>query len=837
MATYSNELRVIKSILTFFALFTLSAINAQETTNNANAKITGKVVDSISRLPVEYAAITLYVSGSKKTVNGTTTDKTGNFTITNIDAGTYTLVAEFISYKPYTINNVKISKKNEVIDVKNIALFAKAATLQNVIVTAQGKIIENKIDKMVFNAERDLTSQTGVAADVLKKVPQVTVGIDGNVELSGSSSIRFLINGKPSSAFGSSITDVLQAIPANQIKSIEVITNPGAKYDAQGLGGIINIILKTNNAQGYNGNMSLTAGTRFENGSFNFNARKGKFGVNAFISGNARLTAKTPSSSDRLTSDTAANTKILLQQEGASDIRRNGFQTGIGFDWTFKEKNSFSGSLAYNHFGNDGNGYTNQAQDIMDKQGNDSIISNILSVNNINNAFRFNNVDASLNYKRIFNKENQELEIAFNSTVGNSRNRADNNQFLLPQNLLYYSAKSNNPGTEKENEIKLDYTHPINKDVTLGVGGKVNFMDISSTSNVLRLQSNTYIADPFLSNNLDYHQKVYAAYSELSFPIAKFLDVKIGERYERTEINAFYSNAAIQKKIPGYNTFVPSVYFSKKLGDKGGTIKLSYSKRIERPDYGDLNPFVNTTDPKNITAGNSNLLPETGKRYELGYNRDLGKTGSFMVNLFYRLNENDIQPFVVFYPSYTIGDSAYTNVAVSTRQNIGTEKNVGVNLFSDLRLISKMSIRTNLFFFHRNIINAIDKGYNSTSLNYRFNLNASYQFSNTLAAEFFGNFNSPRNEAQGKYPSFTTYSFAIRKQFWNKNGSLALTANNPFKENVDQRTSIFGPQFVVNSVRSIPFRSFGINFTWKFGKLEFKKDKEKEENLNPSAEQ
>ncbi|MEJ7679834.1 MAG: hypothetical protein WKG06_18655 [Segetibacter sp.] len=288
-------------------------------------------------------------------------------------------------------------------------------------------------------------------------------------------SIRFLINGKPSSAFGSSIKDVLQAIPASQIKSIEVITNPGAKYDAQGLGGIINIILKRNNAQGINGNMSLTAGTRFENGSFNFNARKGKFGVNAFLSGNARLTAKTPSYSDRITSDTAANTKILLHQDGISDIKRNGFQSGIGFDWTFKDKNSFSGSIAYNHFGNNGNGYTNQAQDIMDKDGTGSIISNILSINNINNAFRFNDIDASLNYKRTFNKEDQELEIAYNSTVGNSHNTAANNQFLLPQNSLFYSTNSNNPGIEKENEIKIDYTHPIKKDVVLGIGSKVNF--------------------------------------------------------------------------------------------------------------------------------------------------------------------------------------------------------------------------------------------------------------------------------------------------------------------------------------------------------------------------
>jgi outer membrane receptor for ferrienterochelin and colicin len=232
--------------------------------------------------------------------------------------------------------------------------------LQNVTVTVQKKLVENKIDKLVYNAERDITSQTGVATDVLKKVPQVSVDVDGNVELAGSSSIRFLINGKPSTAFGSSITDVLQSIPASQIKSIEVITNPGAKYDAQGLGGIINIILKKSTAQGINGNVSLTAGTIMQNGSFNFNARKGKFGVNAFLSGNARLTTTTPMSSERLSTDTATNKVAQLQQDGSSEFNRHGYQTGIGFDWTYKEKNNFSGSLNYNNFGFKGNGLVNQ---------------------------------------------------------------------------------------------------------------------------------------------------------------------------------------------------------------------------------------------------------------------------------------------------------------------------------------------------------------------------------------------------------------------------------------------------------------------------------------------
>lgn len=729
-----------------------------------------------------------------------------------------------------------ISKQSGVADVSRIALSRAAKTLQNVTVTTQSRLVENKIDKLVFNAEKDLTSQTGVATDVLRKVPQVSVGVDGNVELAGNASIRFLINGKPSSSFGNNIADVLQAIPLNQIKSIEVITNPGAKYEAQGLGGIINIILKKSNAQGINGNLSLTGGTRTENGSFNFNARKGKWAVNAFVSGNTRLRTNTPSFSDRMTTNTTSLTKILLRQDGVSKITRNGFQTGAGFDYSLNDKNSFTGAISYNQFANDGTGYTNQLQNTVDT-GNNSL-SEISTINNVANGFKNHSIDANLNYKRTFNKEDEELNIALNSSLGNSRNIANSMQFMQPAHALNYGTNSTNPGKENENELLIDYTQPFKKDVILGVGSKINFMDITSTSDVLKYNNATakYSLDPFLTNNLDYHQKVYALYTELTFPVLKLFDAKVGERDERTEIDAFYSNAQVQRKIPGYNTFVPSIYLSKKLGDNSGVLKLSYSKRIGRPDYGDLNPFVNTSDPKSITAGNSNLVPEGSKRYELAYTRDLGKAGSFMINLFYRLNTNDIQPFVTYYPTLTVGDSTYTNVTVSTRQNIGTEKNVGVNIFGDLRLVDKMSIRTNLFFFHRDIINQINKGYNTSSFNYRLNLNTTYQFTNTLVGEFFGNFNSPRNEAQGRYPSFTNYSFAIRKQFWNKNGSLALTATNPFKDAVNQRTSLFGPNFIVNSERNIPFRSIGLNFTWKFGHLEFKKDKEFNENSNANSQ-
>lgn len=804
-------------------------ITKAQTTSGGNS-LTGTITDSLALTKLEYATISLFTKGNKKPINGTVTDKAGNYTIKDITDGSYNISFEFIGYHSFTLTNVRFANKVKL--VKNIALLAQQNSLQGVTIVAPQKLIDNKIDKMVFNAEKDITSQTGVATDILKKIPQVSVDIDGNVQLAGSSSVRFLINGKPSTAFGSNIADVLQSLPASQIKSIEVITNPGAKYDAQGIGGIINIILKTNNAKGYNGNVSLTGGTRQENGSFNLNVRNNNFGINAFVSGNARLRSNTPTESDRITND--GSTVSELHQQGQGNFIRHSIQRGVGFDWTIKKLNSITGNISFNNFGFSGNGYNNQSL-LLDKAGT---APPILTLLNTSQRFGYTNTDVNLNYKRTFAKEEQELNVGLTVSNANEKGTGTSNQFAQPQDSLFYSTQSNNPGKTKETDINVDYAQPLKKGVIVGFGGKAVLNDINSTSAVLQYQpaSKEYVSNLSLANNLDYHQKVYAAYTELSFPVGKWFQAKLGGRYERTEINSYYSNAQQQVKVPGYNTFVPSIFLSKKLSDNQ-TIKVSFSRRIERPGYDQLNPFVNTNDPRNLFAGNANLQPELGQRFELGYNRDFGKLGSVMVSLFYRTSDHDIQPYIVYYPSYKVGDSTYTNVAVSTPQNIGKEQNLGVNLFADLHVDNKFTVRSNVFLFRRHTINVLDAGYNYSSFNYRFNMNATYQFTPTLVAEFFGNFNSARNEAQGKYPSFTTYSFAVRKQFWKKKGSIALNANNFFNEYVNQKTKVFGPDFSVNSIRQVPFRSISLNFAWKFGKLEFKKEKpEGESNNSQGAE-
>lgn len=823
-----NAMGVMRRFLLVFG-FMLAMLVVRAQKKEEQNSIVGTVLNAESKAPLEYATVTLFVAGETKPLTGTTTDNTGSFALTAVAAGNFTLVIEHIGFSPLTKSGLVISKKDAIINLKNIYLTPQKNLLQNVTVTAKTRLVENRIDKIVFNAEKDISSQGGVATDLLKKVPMVSVDADGNVQLAGNSGIRFLINGKPSSAFGSNIADVLQSIPASQIKSIEVITNPGARYDAQGMGGIINIILKDNNAKGYNGNLSLTAGTRNENASLNVNMRKNAFGVNAFFSSNKRLRSAGTSSNERITTDSGVIS--TLGQDSRGHFDRLGYQSGLGFDWTANKFNSFSGNLNYQvfHF----NFSRDTRQELQADKSNG--LPALLSLISAGNQFRYHAVSGSLNYKKTFKKEDQELNASINIDRGYSNNYSYSEQFLMPADSLYYAIRSVNPSRTTETVAAIDYTQPFAKDIKLSTGVKGTFYNIdnNATVNSYEPSVNDYLHDAYLSNSLVYKQKVYAGYAELSLPIGKILEAKIGGRYERTEIAAYYSKAG-QVDIPGYNSFVPSLFLSKKIGEVH-TIKLSYSKRIQRPDDEDLNPFVNTADPKNLSTGNPYLKPETGHRFELGYNRDLGKAGSLMVSLFYRINNNDIQPYVVYYTSYAVGDTAYNNVSVSTSTNIGREDNTGLNIFGDVHIGSKLNLRSNVFLFYRHIINTVDRGYDSYSFNYRININTTYQFTNTLQAEFFGNFNSPRNEAQGKYPSFTSYTMAVRKQFWKKKGSIALTATNLFSETLTQKTELKGTNFNQYGERIIPFRSIGINFAWKFGKLEFKKNEEENRDTNLAA--
>src|SRR5258708_275470 len=429
-------------------------------------KITGRIIDSVSQSPVEYATITLYAQHNTRPVNGITTGPKGTFALEALAPGNYTLTIDFIGYQPRSFGPLTLGDKLPALSLGNILLAKKAQDLASVTVTATRGLVENKIDKMVYNAEKDITSQGGVATDVLKKVPMVSVDVDGNVQLMGNANVLFLINGKPSSIFGNNLADALQSIPASQIKSIEVITSPGAKYEAEGTGGIINIILKENKLRGINGNISLTGGSRLENGSLNLNARKDNFGMNAFFSGNAQLNSTTNNSSDRLSQDTSNNTKNRLLQQGNSTFNRHGYQSGLGFDWSIDHRNNLSGSLNYNNFGNRSHGLSQQEQaQYANPSGN--TLSDVFSSIYSQNHFQGQSLDWYVNYKKTFARDDQELNIAVQQSLGSNNSFYSQDQSLPSGDSVFAGSYSNNNGKDHETNFRLEYVQPLSEQVTL----------------------------------------------------------------------------------------------------------------------------------------------------------------------------------------------------------------------------------------------------------------------------------------------------------------------------------------------------------------------------------
>ncbi len=809
-------------IFFIFSLFLFSSSHAQ-TGNKASGslKISSKILDASNSLPIEYATITLIADSSKKVINGSISNKRGLFEIQNIAFGNYRLFVQCLGYEDY---NQKINLSAS-LTIPEILLKKKVVEINNVTVKSSRQIIENKLDKMVYNLDKDITSQGGIATDALKKIPGVTVDIDGNVELLGNPSVKFLIDGKPSAIFGNSIADALQSIPNSQIQSIEVITSPSAKYDASGTGGIINIILKKSKIEGFNGNINLAAGTRLENGSLNIAYKKGQIALNAYFSGNAQLTSTTPNGSDRIT--TPLTNRFI--QDNISDFYRNGYKSGLGMEWTLSKTETLSASIGFSHFAVNNSGSSHQQSMSYDNSG--LLLSNTLSNRISGSKFNVLDFENSAVYRKKFKKEGRELELTYNATFGNNTSSYHQEQFHQGSSNAFSGSNSENPGKENEINFELNYTEPVSEKVAIETGLRTTLIDIISAADVFTLNSNsgTYAKDNQQSYSSDFKRTIYAGYFSVNFPLANFFEVKAGARYEYTKNSAYYSNSS-NVHIPDYRHFAPSLIMAHNFPDQQ-SIKFAYSYRIERPEFRDLNPFMNLADPHNITTGNPNLEPEIGNKFELTYNKSFEAGGNISITAFYQRNSPDIKPYITYYPTYKIGDSVYTDVTVTTRATIASEVRAGVNIAGSIPFGKKVTLRPNFQVYNRHLKNPNPTPSITNAFGLRGSANLSYLVSKSISAEFFGNYNLGMRW-QGRQADVYSYTFALRKQF-NTKVSLGLIAVNAFNKYVKQYSQQKTTDFYSDIYRFTPYRSFGVTFTYKFGKLKFK-DKEGE-NFNYSA--
>src|SRR6185503_6119732 len=419
-------------------------------------KISGTLIDSVSKQPLDYASVGLYHVGGKVPLTGAITDSKGNFKIDNVNPGTYNLVITFIGYPTKTVGPFTTTAKKPDNNVGSIIVSPGAKSLGEVKVTGQAALIENHIDKIVYNAEKDLTSAGGNASDVLQKVPMVSVDLNGNVAIRGDQNVKVLINGKPSGATAASLADVLKTIPADQIKSIEVITSPSAKYDAEGSAGIINIITKSSNISGISGSVSGGFGTRQNNGNFNLNYNKNRFSLSVNSGGN--LTWPQTSLSDFNQDFTARPNPVSQTSQGTSLVKRYASISSATASYSFNAFNDITSTFRYTKGGfnttSDNTTDHNTANFLNNPDSTYSYASNGYSHNS------FGGFDWTMDYTHKFKKDGH--NIVLSGEWSQSNIVTDFTDRFTGANVLP-NAQENINGTNNEYTLQADYTNPVSK--------------------------------------------------------------------------------------------------------------------------------------------------------------------------------------------------------------------------------------------------------------------------------------------------------------------------------------------------------------------------------------
>lgn len=790
-----------------------------------NGKISGVVKDSANAQAVEFANVALIDPATKKPVNGAVADDKGKFTISKIATGNYIVEVSFIGYGTKRIP-VSITDKRKDIELGNIAIASNDKVLKEVVIEGQKNLVEEKVDRTIYNAENDQTSKGGDATDVLRKVPMLSVDLDGNVSMRGSQNIRVLINNKPSTIAANSVADALKQIPADQIKTVEVITSPSAKYDAEGSGGIINIITKKNNLQGLSLNVDASAGLRGSNLGLSGSYRTGKMGFS--LGGFGRSNYNQPGSFSNNQStykyDPINNGRgdlISSTNQNANTRLINAFgQYTLGWDYDIDKKNSLAASVKYGLRNN--LNWQDNLKTVSYTDPNNANTNRTADVNTVDNS---GTTDASLTYTRSFDKPQREFSVLALYSVNNRTNDFVNER-LDNRTVANVFQKNNNRSQNEEMTLQIDYQTPIGKTSLIEFGGKQINRYVKSDFNTFFAGSDGVYTAPTsnisqLSNSLAYNQYISGGYTSFTTQISKTYTVKAGARYEYTTINA---DTRTEKNlpIPDYGVLVPSINFSKRFSN-GSAVKLGYNRRIQRPSIQFLNPNIQQSNPLNISFGNTLLNPEYTNNYELGYNTFIKGT-SLNITTFIRNTTGGIQAVRDFK-----GDTIRT-----TYQNIGSEDAYGASIFANVN-VGKLSLNGGIDTYYAVLANNVpNPAYNAKNTGWVYNarLFGSYNLTKGWGFQFFTFYRGRQVQLQGVQGGFYVYSLALRKEFANKKGSVGFGAENFFYPRITIENTQNSPILSQNITNVITNLNFKVTFSYRIGKMSFDSPRGRRKSIN-----
>ena len=790
--------------LSITILLALQPVIAQQ--NSHTLAVT--VIDSVKKENVELAVLQLINVSTNKATKAGVTNKKGKIEFENIEQGNYLLRCSFTGHITVDSLILLTSQSPKIINI-NFALKADFIKMNEVTVTGRKSLLNTSIDRKVYNVAQDIMAQSGSVSDILKNIPSVEVDIEGNISLRGSGDVMILINGKPSPLMGRNKAEVLQQLPANTIERIEVITNPSARFRPDGTSGIINIVLKRNTKTGLNGTVIGNIGNRDRgNGSINLNLRKGK--VNSFINYNIRQEERNRYGRiERENYDSSGKVDGYYNEISNLKSRPLSHFITAGFELFPDPKNTLglsASTVPMTQIRND-----KQMRSFYDAQ-------NVLTsqYDRIRHApAKEWERNATFSWQHIFNNDGHELNLEANiSSDGEDEQNYYSNIFHKPSQQTMYD---NNwvYQTEKDKQLTLDYVRPIGEDAQLELGYDGNFLNtlidfiVEKYDTVQKL----FIKDPSVSNLFLYKEALQAIYGTYERSIEDF-SFNIGLRAEAAYTNSILKtiNSNVRNN---YFQLYPTIHLAYKK--EKGEWQLNYSRRVNRPDADELNPFPEYLDPLNLRAGNPKLKPELIHSVEFGYQMNR-KYFSFVPSLYYRYKYNGFT---------TVTKALNDSVLFTTRENLSNDESAGLELIFSTRALKFVTanLNTNIFY---NTIDASELGGSGRQSIFTMstNFNAVFTVTKTTMVQLTSIYRSARQTAQGKiYPTFVM-NIGARQNLFNNKLSITCTISDMFKT-LEQRTLLQGISFKQNSYNRRDARVFYLGLSYRFGNSGKKQQEEK----------
>lgn len=724
------------NLIAIICLCSATAVFAQQGTA-VKGSVSGRLVDATTNQPLEFATVALIKKADNTPVKSIQTDLQGNFKLDNIADGFYLLRTTYVGYATYTKDSILIGAKKREYTLNSIKLKQIKGALKEVTVKAQRSNIQLGIDRKVFSVDQNLVSQGGSVTDLLSNVPSLQVDVDGNLNLRGTSNVRVLINGKPSALTGSSMADILQSIPASAIESIEVITNPSSKYDAEGQSGIVNIILKKNARLGLNGSVSGSVGNQKSlNGSGNI-AYQTK-DVNLYANYSYRKASRSGNGfTNRTTTGLGIGTTYQNQIANQSfDFNSNNIRAGIDINLDPKTTLSFSGNA------NLRNRNRFQFGDTRITDGLTGALKQLTS----QNSSSYTNGNHNLDYNADFDHKYKKGQLTAN--VGYSTGSEDATDYQNTGYNVYLPVPSTrlrkliNANGEQGHNINLqaDYTQPLSHNNKFDIGYRSTISQNDNRNEVDSLQGSTYVHDATLTNHFLYKEQVHAAYGNYQQQFGQF-GVQVGIRAESAHIRTLLREGNIANK-QDYFRIYPSVFLSDKLSENQ-TVQVSYTRRVNRPRDRQISPFLDTSDPFNYQQGTPNLKPEDTHSFELSY-INYWKTFTLTSSLYYRLTNDDIQRVRTPYNNST-------TIVVLHSENITSSQNGGFELIGKVNATQSLDITANINGYYSYLQAAPQFNLNSTSgFAWNGNLTANVKPTKKLGIQLHGDYNAAQVISQGR---------------------------------------------------------------------------------------